>query len=356
MNGTISKKECGKDKSLGAPGPLPKSCLSTYRDVFLATEYVTGGEEAAAEKVKDQVKHLFSKVAPTLSVIEDKSIIQKIHRCRESVKKFRTKKMTVYQKAKFLENIDTIFNIAKCQHKFRSCLEFGCVSVSCKIKDLHLDCSCLTPDKIPKEERAFMQDQMLRCKLGDKGKFQMSIVDNRKAKSGARALDKKADIVEEVFEDDSEVMEDINQSKSESEESKGDTSAEYEDDAVMQNWIPLTNLAREADRYGLGNRPTADIATAVLLDYGVIQLGDLTLAIDPRKVHRARQTSRKCSKEIFSEEWDEEPVTGLYFDGRKDMTLCYETNEEGKRFPKVKKENHLTLVSEPKGEFISSGL
>ena len=39
----------------------------------------------------------------------------------------------------------------------------------------------------------------------------------------------------------------------------------------MQNWIPLTNLAREADRYGLGNRPTADIATAVLLDYGVIQ-------------------------------------------------------------------------------------
>ena len=36
------------------------------------------------------------------------------------------------------------------------------------------------------------------------------------------------------------------------------------------------------------------------------------------------------------------------------MTLCYETNEEGKRFPKVKKENHLTLVSEPKGEFISS--
>ena len=36
------------------------------------------------------------------------------------------------------------------------------------------------------------------------------------------------------------------------------------------------------------------------------------------------------------------------------MTLCYETNEEGKRFPKVKKENHLKLVSESKSEFISS--
>ena len=222
-------------------------------------------------------------------------------------------------------------------------------------------CACLTPDKIPKKERAFMQDQMLRCKLGDKGKFQMSIVDNRKAKRDARALDKKADIVEEVFEDDSEVMEDINQSKSESEESKGDTSAEYEDDAVNRlerirknNWIPLTNLAREADRYGLGNRPTADIATAVLLDYGVIQPGDLTLAIDPSKVYRARKAGRKSSQDTFSEEWEEEPVTGLYFDGRKDMTLCYVTNEEGRRFPKVKKENHLTLVSEPKSEFISS--
>ena len=36
------------------------------------------------------------------------------------------------------------------------------------------------------------------------------------------------------------------------------------------------------------------------------------------------------------------------------MTLCYETNEEGKRFPRVKKENHLTLVAEPKSEFLSS--
>ena len=98
----------------------------------------------------------------------------------------------------------------------------------------------------------------------------------------------------------------------------------------------------------MGNRPTADIATAVLLDYGVIQPGDLTLAIDPSKVYRARKAGRKSSQDTFSEEWEEEPVTGLYFDGRKDMTLCYVTNEEGKRFPKVKKENHLTLVGEPK--------
>ena len=92
----------------------------------------------------------------------------------------------------------------------------------------------------------------------------------RQAKRDERALEKRADIdsiepqvdevIEEVCEDNSVVMEDINQNESESDENKSDTSAEYKDDAVSrlervkkQNWIPLTNLAREAGRYGLGN-------------------------------------------------------------------------------------------------------
>ena len=208
-----SKGDCGKDKSLGAPGPLPESCL--------ATEYAQGGEAASVEAVKDELKILFSKMTPTLSVIEDKSVVQKIYRCCESVKRFRMNKMTAYQKAKFLENIDSIFNISKCQHKFRSCLESDCTTVSCKIKDLHLDCACLPVDKVPKEERAFMQDQKLGRKQmqGDKGKYQMSIVNRRQAKRDERALEMRADIdglepqveevVEDVGEDDSVVMEDI---------------------------------------------------------------------------------------------------------------------------------------------------
>ena len=369
MSETRSMRECGKDKSLGASGPLPESCLATYRDVFLATDYVIGGEEASAEAVKEELKHLFLKVTPTLSVIEDKSVVQKIRRCVESVKRFRSNKLTVYQKTKFFEHLDRIFDIAKCQHKFKSCLESFCKAKSCKIKDIHLDCACLSLDKVPKEERAFKLDQRLRCTLGDEGKYQMSIVNRRQAKRDQRSLEQRNDfvlqplveVIENTVEDTQVVMEDINQNESKSDQSESDLSAEYQDDAVKrhervrkQNWIPLTNLAREADRYGFANRPTADIATAVLLGYGVIQPGDLTMAIDPMKVYRARKTNRKSSKETFSEEWEEEPATGLYFGGRKDNTLCYETNEEGKRFPRVKKENHLTLVSEPKGEFISS--
>ena len=105
----------------------------------------------------------------------------------------------------------------------------------------------------------------------------------QKAKRDQRHLEKRVDIdcneaevtdiLDEIefIEDNSVVMEDINQNESESEESERDLSAEYKDDAVVRlervrkrNWIPLSNLAREAERYGLGNRPTADIATAVL--------------------------------------------------------------------------------------------
>ena len=84
--------------------------------------------------------------------------------------------------------------------------------------------------KIPKEEREFMQDQMLRCTLGDKGKYQMSNINRRQAKRDQRNLEKRVDIdcneaqvaepLDEIVEDNSVVMEDINQNESESEESE----------------------------------------------------------------------------------------------------------------------------------------
>ena len=58
-------------------GLLDKAKVNCDSAKRLAKAY--SDEEATAEAVKDQVKHLFSKVTPTLSVIEDKSIFKKIH-------------------------------------------------------------------------------------------------------------------------------------------------------------------------------------------------------------------------------------------------------------------------------------
>ena len=89
-----------------------------------------------------------------------------------------------------------------------------------------------------------MQDQMLRCTLGDKGKYQMSNINRRQAKRDQRNLEKRVDIdcneaqvaeiLDEIVEDNSVVMEDINQNESESEESESNLSAEYKDDAVVR--------------------------------------------------------------------------------------------------------------------------
>jgi len=93
----------------------------------------------------------------------------------------------------------------------------------------------------------------------------MSNINRRQAKRDQRNLEKRVDIdcieaqvaetLDEIEEDNSVVMEDINQNESESEESESNLSAEYKDDAVVRlervgkrNLIPLTNLAREADR------------------------------------------------------------------------------------------------------------
>ena len=50
-----SKRDCGKDKSLGAPGPLPESCLATYRDVYPDFTVMEGGDlpDLSDDEIRD---------------------------------------------------------------------------------------------------------------------------------------------------------------------------------------------------------------------------------------------------------------------------------------------------------------
>ena len=354
---------------LGAPGPLPLAALPTAREVYLAICFTEeeDAEQGALETVALQVEQQFNKVTPTLSLIKHKNTLLKISKLLENVKKFKRKAQTANEKKFFLLKLDKIFDIAVCQHSFERCQDTAfCNKQSCKIQDLHLNCPCNSIDKVPPEERHFMSDQRSRCKLGDKGKLAMAGVNHVQTKRDQRTVEKRTE-VDEPNEKDilEEYAEDINLESDHEEdemESVSDSSEDdYRDDAVMRhdrarkkNYIKLENTAREADRYNFSNRAVADIATAVLMDYGVIDPEDAFLAVDPKKVHRARNSGREKSKEVFKQEWEEEPVTGIAFDGKKDKTLTFETDENGKRFSRIKMESHLTVVSEPKGEFITS--
>ena len=73
-----------------------------------------------------------------------------------------------------------------------------------------------------------------------------------------------------------------------------------------------------ADRYGVSNRATAAIATATLIDFGLITPEDQNLVTDENKVARARQ---KYRSQLQSKELVEiNAVTSIYFDGRHSGT------------------------------------
>ena len=56
--------------------------------------------------------------------------------------------------------------------------------------------------------------------------------------------------------------------------------------------LRLEHVAREADRYGLSDRATATICTALLCDIGLVNETDQTMIIDKNKIRRERNAFR----------------------------------------------------------------
>jgi hypothetical protein len=57
----------------------------------------------------------------------------------------------------------------------------------------------------------------------------------------------------------------------------------------------LKLTAQASIRHGVSARATADIATSVLIDYGVIKKDDTEQVIDPKKIQRAKDKTMKAS-------------------------------------------------------------
>ena len=72
----------------------------------------------------------------------------------------------------------------------------------------------------------------------------------------------------------------------------------------------------QADRFGVSDRAAAALATATLIDVGMIKKDDDRLVNDRSKVRRERQKVRQSMKGGKCG-----VVTSIYFDGRKDQTL-----------------------------------
>lgn len=113
-----------------------------------------------------------------------------------------------------------------------------------------------------------------------------------------------------------------------------------------KNWyntVELQEVARIADRYGISDRVTAAIATATLIDFGIISGDDRQFVVDRNKIRRHRNKLRN----LQIQQLDHNDIQGLYFDGRKDSTKVY-TDTTMKKV----KEEHISFVQQPDSLFI----
>jgi hypothetical protein len=118
-----------------------------------------------------------------------------------------------------------------------------------------------------------------------------------------------------------------------------------EGETSSRNTKSLPTLSRECDRYGVSNTVGAAIATAVLVDYGLVTDEDNSAAIDRSKLWRERERFRRSSSEPKGDKCE---PTSLYFDGRKDVTMCLPSvNRKCKIM-----EEHFCLLQEPESVYL----
>ncbi|CAH0551078.1 unnamed protein product [Brassicogethes aeneus] len=117
----------------------------------------------------------------------------------------------------------------------------------------------------------------------------------------------------------------------------------------LQMRLDFKSLPSVCDRYGVSDRAAAAIASAVLEDVGLIKKGDTSKVVDKNKVRRSRQKIR--TELQANDDFQNKPLKGLYFDGRKDNTLRQE-KVGNKYYRKTVKEEHLSLLQEPESVYI----
>lgn len=107
----------------------------------------------------------------------------------------------------------------------------------------------------------------------------------------------------------------------------------------------LSNTALISQRFGVSLQATAAIASSVLHDVGLVSESDTSLVIHKNKIARERyRTMQELKSE--SSDIDNDHLTCLYFDGRRDKTLSTE-KEDDKYYQRTIVEEHYSLVKQP---------
>ena len=259
-----------------------------------------------------------------------------------------------------------------CPHKkTRSCVqEVGCAQPDCR----HLKtmtCMCPKHLKIPTLDLSFIRAQ--RLKVGEKSAFKMGPVDKReterqlgtlKRKEGEKMSDDKRDEkAKQADEEENLRNQEVEQFMTEiPDEAATDNTNDREfrvkkvDDSLkqsLQNRNSFPTVAATSMRYGASNRLTAAIATAALVDAGLVTEEDSILVIDHHKVKREKQKLMNKLRLQADKKYKEEDIYCILFEGRKNWTNMMQRDPEtGKYYQYKEKQEHIVVTSEPGGEYL----
>ena len=315
-----------------------------------------------SEVIKDVANNVISiwtkAGIPTVSAIR---VRQKIENLREDLRVILKKKddLKLAAVATAKQESKSLFDIAACH-----CADFS-------------DCNCAREFKVPTLEREFLMDQRTVRKMFIAGldktvtakmqqaeersrkrrKYYASVVCDEACSTATCSAttdisDTEAEANPNPIEEiccnpdlDTELVEKLSNQDDEYEVSSDSNLSESGD---KRNMTQFPTVARECDRYGVSNAAGAAIATAALTDYGIITSDNYSAVIDRSKLRRQREKLRTSLTQGAVQSLARKGPTCLYFDGRKDSTLCPASINT--KCTTV--EEHVTLIEEPHSLFI----
>ena len=319
---------------------------------------------AVINKIAKDVVALWNKAS--LPTVEHRTVVNRVHKIISKGSQLKRSKTSSVMQKQFTSTFCKLFDICSCNCK---------VTMNTTLGKVVSQCSCSRDVKVASRELTFLQDQRttrqmyiggvdseVTTKLRNierrksdeqvrKGKIEQSTSNKQPAESMIITRDSDSDEENpgEIKHDEEVIVssDDIH-TVSSSEDSDSEIS-EYESTNQMR--LPLPNLVKEADRFGISDRATAALATALLVDFGIITNEDRSSIIDKNKIRRERKKMREKLRIRSKKNETMNGITSVYFDGRKDETLIRK-KENGKWYTHISKEDHYVLVSEPESMYM----
>ena len=355
--------------------------------------------------VQDQWKKANVLFVPPVTIskrrLEDKIelLFKKIQSCAQGRGK-------ASERVKVVSILDKLFDIVQCSCQILVCSDINshCPDPNKCNKKVHIVCTCPREQKIPTEELEWLKSQ--REKEGECSGMKMAGPDLIATKKYEKFLKNKEDKVnaekrrsEKLEKTQLELKERRDQFESESEcgelletvplEEKEDcitisssnhsvreaTTIAYEylyskigditthvfkflnlqPPKPKRNLMSVKHLAAESIRYDVSSAAAAAIASGFLKDLieeGYINKDKSYLALDANKVRRARESVMMKSSRMEDSRAMEQNIQAVYFDGRKDNTRVMLMDENGVLHPRIVKEEHVSVSSEPDGKYL----